>query len=122
MIQKRGTSSVAALVLARTMQRSAITRDDPDMLADAKDYEERALAAIKAGQNELPPREAKKVVTEKRGYSSEAALAMAQAQKRLAEDTGDADLALYAIRLERRALEAIALHLTVLPELDAPAK
>jgi hypothetical protein len=41
---------------------------------------------------------------------------MARAQKRLAADNDDADLALHAIRLERRALEAIALHLSVLPE------
>jgi hypothetical protein len=46
-------------------------------------------------------------MTEKRGYSSVGALVMARAQKRLAEDSQDGELALNAISLERRALEAI---------------
>jgi hypothetical protein len=51
----------------------------------------------------------------KQGYSSVGALVMARAQKRLAEKTDNADLALHAVKLERRALVAIALHLSVLP-------
>jgi hypothetical protein len=51
-----------------------------------------------------------------RGFSSVAALVMARAQKRLAEEYDDADLALNAIKLERRALDAIEQHLPVLPE------
>jgi hypothetical protein len=54
MIERRGTSSVAALVMARTMQRVAKDRDDPEMLADAVEYESRALAAIKLHLSELP--------------------------------------------------------------------
>jgi hypothetical protein len=50
------------------------------------------------------------------------ALVMARAQKRLAEDTDDADLALHAIKLERRALEAFKLHLSELPEVEKPAE
>jgi hypothetical protein len=53
MTVKRGTSSVAALVMARTMQRVAADRGDQEMLADAIEYEKRALAAIKQGQSEL---------------------------------------------------------------------
>ncbi len=56
-------------------------------------------------------------MTVKRGASSVAALVMARAQKRLAEEYDDADLALNAIKLERRALEAIKLDK---PELDPP--
>jgi hypothetical protein len=41
------TSSVAALVLARVVQRRAQENDDPELLADAIEYEKRALAAIK---------------------------------------------------------------------------
>jgi hypothetical protein len=40
-------------------------------------------------------------MTEKRGYSSVAALVMARAQKRLAAENDDADLALHAIKLEQ---------------------
>jgi hypothetical protein len=47
MTVKRGTSSVAALVLARTAQRRAQEDNDPEMMADAKEYENRALAAAK---------------------------------------------------------------------------
>jgi hypothetical protein len=54
----------------------------------------------------------------KRGYSSVAALVMARAQKRLAEKTDNADLALHAANLERRALEAIKLRLPILPEAE----
>jgi hypothetical protein len=53
MTQKRGTSSVAALVMARTMQRVAADRGDQKIMADAIKYENRALAAIKQGQSEL---------------------------------------------------------------------
>jgi hypothetical protein len=54
MTQKRGTSSVAALVMARTMQRVAADRADLDMLVEAIEYENRALAAIKLHLPELP--------------------------------------------------------------------
>jgi hypothetical protein len=54
MTVKRGSSSVAALVLARVLQRRAQDRDDPEMMADAKEYENRALAAIKLHLAELP--------------------------------------------------------------------
>ena len=47
---------------------------------------------------------------------------MARAQRRLAEEYDDGDLALNAIRLELRALEAIKLHLSELPEVEKPAK
>ena len=40
------TSSVVALVMARTAQQVAAERGDPEMLAEAKEYENRALAAI----------------------------------------------------------------------------
>jgi hypothetical protein len=40
----------------------------------------------------------------------------ARAQKRLAEDNHDADLMAHAIDLERRALEAVKLGLSELPE------
>jgi hypothetical protein len=50
-----------------------------------------------------------------------AALAMARAQKQLAADNGDADLMAHAIELERRALEAIKLGLSELPEVEKPA-
>jgi hypothetical protein len=56
MAKRPGTSSVAALVMARTMQRSAERDNDPEMMADGIDFENRALAAIKAHQPELPPR------------------------------------------------------------------
>ena len=57
MTVKRGTSSVAALVMARTAQRVAAEDNDPEMLAEAKEYENRALAAIKQGLSELFPLE-----------------------------------------------------------------
>jgi hypothetical protein len=60
-------------------------------------------------------------MTEKRGCSSVAALVMARAQEQLAEQYEDADLALNAIKLERRATEAIKLGLPELPEADKPA-
>jgi hypothetical protein len=47
------TSSVAALVMARAMQQLAAENGDQEMGAEAKDYENRALAAIKQGQSEL---------------------------------------------------------------------
>jgi hypothetical protein len=53
MTVNRGTSSVAALVMARVAQRRAQENQDPEMLADATEYENRALAAIKLGQSEL---------------------------------------------------------------------
>jgi hypothetical protein len=46
---------------------------------------------------------------------------MARAQQRLAEDNDDADLMAHAIDLERRALEAIKLGLSELPD-EKPAK
>jgi hypothetical protein len=61
-------------------------------------------------------------MTEKQGFSSVAALVMARAQKRLAEEYDDADLALNAIKLERRALEAIKLGLPELPEVEKSAE
>lgn len=54
--QRPGTSSVAALALARTMQRRAAENADLDMLVDAVEYENRALAAIKLHLPELPPK------------------------------------------------------------------
>jgi hypothetical protein len=45
MAANRGTSSVASLVTARTAQRVARENSDPVMLAEAKEYESRALAA-----------------------------------------------------------------------------
>jgi hypothetical protein len=56
MTKRPETSSVAALVLARTMQQAATRDDDPEMLADALEYEERALAAIRLRQNVLGPK------------------------------------------------------------------
>jgi hypothetical protein len=49
----RGTSSVAALVMARTAQQVAQENGDQVVMAEAKEYENRALAAIKQGQSEL---------------------------------------------------------------------
>jgi hypothetical protein len=54
MAKKRGTSSVAALVMARAAQRVAQDRGDQLMMADAMEYENRALAAIKLHLSELP--------------------------------------------------------------------
>jgi hypothetical protein len=47
---------------------------------------------------------------------------MARAQKQPAEKYDDADLALNAIKLERRATEAIKLGLPELPEVEKPPK
>jgi hypothetical protein len=52
--KRPATSSVAALVMARTAQRAAADRGDPEMMPDAKEYENRALAAIKLHLSELP--------------------------------------------------------------------
>lgn len=54
MAAKRRTSSVAALVMARTAQRVAADRGDQEMAAEAKEYENRALEAIKLHLPELP--------------------------------------------------------------------
>jgi hypothetical protein len=54
-------------------------------------------------------------MTEKPGFSSVAALVMERAQKQLAEENDGPDLALNAIKLERRALEAIKLGQSELP-------
>ena len=54
--QKTPTSRVAALVLARTMQRVAADRADLDGLVDAIELENRALAAIKLHLPVLPPK------------------------------------------------------------------
>jgi hypothetical protein len=53
------TSSVAALVMARTMQRIAekYPDDDPDLMADAIELERRATEAIKLGLPDLPEME-----------------------------------------------------------------
>jgi hypothetical protein len=51
------TSSVAALVMARTAQQVAAERGDQEMAADAKEYENRALAAIRLHLSELPEAE-----------------------------------------------------------------
>jgi hypothetical protein len=59
-------------------------------------------------------------MTQKRGFSSVAALVMARAQKRLAAEYDYADMALNAIKLERRALEAIELGLPELPAVKSP--
>jgi hypothetical protein len=40
--------------MARTAQQVAAERGDPEMLAEAKEYENRALAAIKLHLSELP--------------------------------------------------------------------
>jgi hypothetical protein len=55
MTKRPGSSSVAALALARAMQRSAQRANDPVMLADAIEYERRALEAIRQHLPELPP-------------------------------------------------------------------
>jgi hypothetical protein len=67
------------------------------------------------------PAKAKQWQTDTR-ISSVAALVMARAQKQLAEEYDDADLALNAIRLERPALEAIELHLPELRDAEKPAE
>jgi hypothetical protein len=46
-------------------------------------------------------------MTARGGFPSVAALVMTRAQKRLAAENDDADLALNGIKLERRAMEAI---------------
>jgi hypothetical protein len=58
MAKRPGTSSVAALAMARTMQRSAARDNDPEMMADAVEFENRALAAIKLHLPELPEKPA----------------------------------------------------------------
>jgi hypothetical protein len=50
---KRGTSSVALVMMARAAQRLAQHNDDPEMMAEAKEYETRALDAIRQGRSEL---------------------------------------------------------------------
>lgn len=55
------------------------------------------------------------MMTENRGYPAVAALKMARINKRLAEKYAYGDLALSAIRLERRALEAIDAGESFLP-------
>jgi hypothetical protein len=52
--KRPATSSVAALVMARTAQRVAQENGDPEMAAEAKEYENRALAAIKLHLPALP--------------------------------------------------------------------
>jgi hypothetical protein len=54
--KRPGTSSVAALVMARTMQRVAADRGDQEMLAEAVEREP-ALVAIKLQLPELPAKE-----------------------------------------------------------------
>jgi hypothetical protein len=54
--KRPATSSVAARVMARTMQRVAQDRDDPELMADAIEYENRALAAIKLHSPVLGPK------------------------------------------------------------------
>jgi hypothetical protein len=48
------TSSVAALVMARAMQQVAAENGDAEMAAEAKEYESRALEAIRQHLPELP--------------------------------------------------------------------
>jgi hypothetical protein len=55
MAKRPETSSVAALVLGRTMQRSAARDSDPELLASGQELESRALAAIKQHLPVLPP-------------------------------------------------------------------
>jgi hypothetical protein len=50
---KCGTSSIAALMIARAAQRLAQHNDDAEMLAEAKDYESRAMDAIRQGRSEM---------------------------------------------------------------------
>jgi hypothetical protein len=54
MTKRPGSSSVAALVIARTAQRVAAENGDQEMATEAKEYENRALAAIKLHFSELP--------------------------------------------------------------------
>lgn len=54
MAQRPPSSSVAMLVLARVAQRRAAENADLDMLVDAIEYENRALAAIKLHLPVLP--------------------------------------------------------------------
>jgi hypothetical protein len=56
MTQRPATSSVAALVLSRVMQRRAALNADLDMFVDAVEFENRALAAIKLHLPVLPPK------------------------------------------------------------------
>jgi protein involved in polysaccharide export with SLBB domain len=57
MSEKRGTSSVAALMIARAAQRLAQHNDDAEMQAEAKEYESRTMDAIRQHLPELPPLE-----------------------------------------------------------------
>jgi hypothetical protein len=52
--KRPASSSVAALVMARVLQRRAQENNDSEMMADAKEYENRALAAIKLHLPQLP--------------------------------------------------------------------
>jgi hypothetical protein len=56
MSEKRGTSSVAALVMARTMKIMAekYPDDDPELMADAIELGRRAREAIELQLSELP--------------------------------------------------------------------
>lgn len=54
--ERPATSSVAALVMARTAQRVAQENGDQEMMADAIKYESRALAAIRVGNPVLGPK------------------------------------------------------------------
>jgi hypothetical protein len=54
MAQRPPTSSVAALVMARTMKLVAADRGDRRLMADAIEFENRALAAIKLHLPVLP--------------------------------------------------------------------
>jgi hypothetical protein len=52
--KRPASSSVAALVLARVAQRRAQENGDQELMADAIDFENRALAAIKLHLPVLP--------------------------------------------------------------------
>lgn len=54
MAKRPGSSSVAALALSRVLQAKASRENDPELLADAIEYESRALAAIKLHLSVLP--------------------------------------------------------------------
>ena len=54
MAHRPPTSSVAALVLARVLRRRAAENADLDLLVEAIEYENRALAAIKLHLPILP--------------------------------------------------------------------
>jgi hypothetical protein len=74
MTAKRGTSSVAALVMARAQKQLAekYPHDDPELMADATELERRALEAIKQGLPDLPEVKkpaAQRLATSLRGVS-----------------------------------------------------